>query len=704
VNRVATFLKDLHIDPPSGRFEPNDRVRLCYWGNRLVEIQSDLRGALETFRFAGEKLMACAPIPEALRAMFDGGRQKARWTAIGKESRQAFEISLAESPDGQYRIIDILDVSAHRRTQVSKDNVSHSWREFADAAEPFAVVTGEGALKLANTNFARLFSGRDLSQANLLDVLNISLHKDNYSSEVIGPEGEVYRMKVSTVEGGDRVVRLLEKRQERLLERQNRTLRTDLRKMARRYEHIVGSITDYVYSVEVKDGQVARTRHSEGCFAVTGYRRRDLHTDPELWIKMVHPEDRPTVISRSQNALAGTEVPPFEHRILHRDGSTRWVKNTPVLIFEDGKLVAYEGLVQDITERKEAEHELQALNERLQAANRQLKSYLREDAWLAELSNAMQSVWRRDEAINLIHEWMPKIFHDCSGALWLRDGSWHGLRVSTEWGPKGMDLSGGAQICSWHSAPTEAHCDCLHDFDETSLPHHTVLCVPIKAQGAQAGMLKIALSNAVLSLNQDSYSETVEGRRNLLGRVADLIGLCLSNVSLREGLEDQAFKDPLTGLLNRRGMEQAFELRFAEAMQHQTPISLIMADLDHFKHLNDAYGHDAGDEVLREFAQVLHSGVRHRDVACRFGGEEFVVMLVGADEEVALQRAEQLRQRLEKRAFEFEGKPLPKITSSFGVATRTVDGGDWKTMLQQADDALYQAKARGRNRVEPAAA
>ncbi|MFW5697238.1 MAG: hypothetical protein ACOCX1_01615, partial [Fimbriimonadaceae bacterium] len=171
MNRDVNFLKDLHIDPPSGRFEPNDRVRLCFWGNRLFEIQSDRQGVLETFRFAGEKLMACAPIPDRLRAIFDGGRHKARWTAIQRESRQAFEISLAETPDGQYRIVEILDVSEHRRTQISKDNVSHSWREFADAAEPFAVVTVEGALKLANTSFARLFSGRDLSQANLLDVL-----------------------------------------------------------------------------------------------------------------------------------------------------------------------------------------------------------------------------------------------------------------------------------------------------------------------------------------------------------------------------------------------------------------------------------------------------------------------------------------------------------------------------------------------------
>lgn len=153
--------------------------------------------------------------------------------------------------------------------------------------------------------------------------------------------------------------------------------------------------------------------------------------------------------------------------------------------------------------------------------------------------------------------------------------------------------------------------------------------------------------------------------------------------------------DALTGIANRLYFQEYYQKVHAYAVRHHSPLSLVMTDLDHFKAVNDQYGHQAGDQVLVEFAKLLQVNCREEDLPVRYGGEEFCVLLVAADAEQAYGQAERMRSQVEAATI---GELQLKITASFGVAT-LMEGEDLDHLLKRADDALYQAKTAGRNRV-----
>lgn len=170
-------------------------------------------------------------------------------------------------------------------------------------------------------------------------------------------------------------------------------------------------------------------------------------------------------------------------------------------------------------------------------------------------------------------------------------------------------------------------------------------------------------------------------------------------MALQAQLQEQAIHDPLTCLYNRLFLIDNLERELSQAKRSGSVVSVIMTDIDHFKAVNDDYGHLAGDEVLRHFASILKTHARCSDLACRYGGEEFFLVLPDTVLEVARERAEQLRQAVAEQAAQFEGREIP-ITASFGVASFTLDGGmSAIDLIGKADAALYQAKKGGRNRV-----
>jgi diguanylate cyclase (GGDEF)-like protein/PAS domain S-box-containing protein len=165
--------------------------------------------------------------------------------------------------------------------------------------------------------------------------------------------------------------------------------------------------------------------------------------------------------------------------------------------------------------------------------------------------------------------------------------------------------------------------------------------------------------------------------------------------ALNQKLQSLAVTDGLTGLHNHRAFQDYLEEQFQVAMRNKQPLALILMDVDHFKQYNDTYGHQAGDEVLRQVAQILQTNVREGDFVARYGGEEFVVVLPRTDLESAVAVAERLR-----RAIESAEWSLRPVTGSFGVASIRPDMETRQELIEAADQALYQAKKNGRNRVE----
>lgn len=178
-----------------------------------------------------------------------------------------------------------------------------------------------------------------------------------------------------------------------------------------------------------------------------------------------------------------------------------------------------------------------------------------------------------------------------------------------------------------------------------------------------------------------------------------IVGVQQQLTEAREALREQAIRDALTGLFNRRYLEEALARELRRAEHGNLPLSLLMIDLDHFKDFNDRHGHAAGDAVLKELGVLLHQQTRREDVACRLGGEEFVLILPGASSAVAARRSEQIRQAIRQATVESEGKRLESATVSVGVACFPEHGTTAETLLASADQALYRAKREGRDRV-----
>jgi diguanylate cyclase (GGDEF)-like protein/PAS domain S-box-containing protein len=189
------------------------------------------------------------------------------------------------------------------------------------------------------------------------------------------------------------------------------------------------------------------------------------------------------------------------------------------------------------------------------------------------------------------------------------------------------------------------------------------------------------------------------GRRFVIAAVRDMTERRRIEQALRQALEQQAMRDPLTGLFNRRVLDDALPLEMARARRRSKQVAVVMADIDRFKNVNDRYGHACGDTVLRRMALLLQVGMRAGDILCRYGGEEFTMILPECSVTTAGQRAEALRATIEQTIWAESGCQVADVTMSFGVAAYPADGDSAEEVLRAADRALLRAKAGGRNRV-----
>jgi diguanylate cyclase (GGDEF)-like protein/PAS domain S-box-containing protein len=164
-------------------------------------------------------------------------------------------------------------------------------------------------------------------------------------------------------------------------------------------------------------------------------------------------------------------------------------------------------------------------------------------------------------------------------------------------------------------------------------------------------------------------------------------------------LREQSVRDHLTGLFNRRYMEETLERELIRASRQQLPVGLMMLDIDDFKRFNDNFGHAAGDAILRELGNLLIEHIRGEDVACRYGGDEFIIVLFDASRELTRKRAERLCKLIRQASLQFEGQPLEAVTISVGIAVFPEDGDTSKAILKAVDAALYRAKNSGRGQV-----
>ena len=221
-------------------------------------------------------------------------------------------------------------------------------------------------------------------------------------------------------------------------------------------------------------------------------------------------------------------------------------------------------------------------------------------------------------------------------------------------------------------------------------------CIPLTAQSETLGLLHIE------SQPQSQISGTaisIDSKERLATAMAEQIALALANLKLRERLRNQSIRDPLTALFNRRYLEETLERELRRSVRHARPLTVIMLDLDNFKTFNDSFGHAAGDAVLQAAGELLQTFLRKEDIVCRYGGEEFAIVLPEASLEFAVQRSDELRKAFKSLRTQFRDQSVGVVTISVGVASYPEHGSTGADLLRAADSALYLAKDGGRDRV-----
>jgi diguanylate cyclase (GGDEF)-like protein len=343
--------------------------------------------------------------------------------------------------------------------------------------------------------------------------------------------------------------------------------------------------------------------------------------------------------------------------------------------------------------RTSTEEALLAKNDEL--AERQAAEQRRADTLdtVRKLSYRLSGCVTEAEFNAVIERMLPAAVDDAPGALFVFDQTRLFLTRVTQWGDPDDGADAFPPNDCWALRRGRAHYVRNASFDITCPHVHGTVaaysCTPLSAQGETIGLLHLETRPGAGGRDEDE-----------LLVLAEMLAITLANVRLRESLQSASLRDPLTGLFNRRYLHEAWDLESARAAREGRPIALLMIDIDHFKNFNDTYGHDAGDRVLKLVADVFEQGTRAGDVVCRFGGEEFIIILIDANDENALMRAEALRLAVKATPLPLGTQRLGSITISIGIATFPLAGRTFDEVQKAADVALYAAKDGGRDRVE----
>lgn len=436
--------------------------------------------------------------------------------------------------------------------------------------------------------------------------------------------------------------------------------------------------------------------------AFLGHTRAQLEAmGGELLERLVHPEDLGRILEHVRRVASADEgdVHELAFRVRRRDGEVRWLRSrdTPMQRDPGGTVTHVLGVAEDRTDVHRLEQALVAANARLTRNAETLERFQQQVEVLSELGELLQSAQSEDELFDIAAGYARRIFPGRSGFFATLSAPRDRLNLGFGWGPDHPDEWLLPEDC-WAIRRGRAH-SAGPDLEPIYCRHHppglrlATACVPLQAQGEVLGVFSVW---SHLSVDLEDPSGLVRLARS----AADVLELAMTNLRLRVRLEAQAMRDPLTGLFNRRYMEENLRGELLRARRRGSTVAMLVLDLDHFKRLNDARGHDAGDEVLRHVSQALATAVRGADVACRYGGEEFALVLVDCDDEFALRRAEELRVLVQSLRIFYQGEELEPVTVSAGVATSAMDRR-WnvRELFRAADLALYAAKRAGRNQV-----
>lgn len=464
-------------------------------------------------------------------------------------------------------------------------------------------------------------------------------------------------------------------------------------------QHIADTTPSILYIYDVSEQRHAYVNRS--ITEILGYSPEQIqYGGTTVFQTLVYPGDIDRVNEHLQKylTLKDDDIVEIEYRVKDAFGEWHWLysRDTVFSRMPDGTPKQILGTATDITSRKQVEEELQQANEELSRWVDELEQRNREMTLLGEMSDFLQACLTVEEAYKALATLVEPLFSNCSGGVFMVEFSNNLVEAVATWGTPLFSKTRFTSAECWAVRRSRLHwVDQIHSgllcqhIDRNSIPAEA-LCVPMMSQGKPLGLLY---------LSSPEPGRLTEAKQKLAVTVAEHIALAVANLKLRDTLKQESIHDPLTNLFNRRYMEESLTREIHRAFRQKQSLGVIMIDIDHFKRFNDSFGHEAGDAVLRELGSFLQQNIRNSDIACRYGGEELLLILPEASLEDTRQRAEQLREGVKCLKVEHRRQTLDSITISVGVACFPEHGLTGEVVIRAADAALYQAKREGRDRI-----
>lgn len=468
-----------------------------------------------------------------------------------------------------------------------------------------------------------------------------------------------------------------------------------------RLERVLDSLPGMAYRCRVDEVRTL-TYVSGGSFELCGYTPDELlETHRGQFLELISPDERELVLSLISSADAENRKIDLLYTIRTRSGQEKAVWEKGELIFDDsGHPIELEGFINDISGLRQIELALADANSELRSIIQRLELRNREMSLLNDLGENLQLAETESEILGHVVNYGRLLFPDHAGTLLLTSHDESDTPTASSWGETaGRVQQLEASECELLSLNLKRNDKVQHICRSCeargATPFKPFFCVPLQTKDGPLGTLRVGEPDGF----PESEPGEIDAKRNLVTAVAEEVALAISNVRLRQKLRIEAIRDPLTGLYNRRFMELSLSRELARASRADRSFAVMMLDLDHFKAYNDSFGHGAGDDLLRLLGKELKANLRSEDIICRYGGEEFFIMLPDISLEDCLRRAESIRQTVEG----FSQRPALNlrrdVTVSVGIAVYPESGETVEALLAASDEALYAAKNGGRNQV-----
>jgi len=609
----------------------------------------------------------------------------------------------------------IYDITSFKQIQKKLKESQESYQLlFKNAPVGITVTNAQGKLSASNQAVQELlgYSAEELKKKNVIDFYCDNLERQRLLA-LTKESGIVRDFETKFIDKNGKIINVLINTDLIEFQNQDDMLLTSIRDITslKQIEEDLTKERDFITAVldtatsliMVLDRDGVVTRFNKACEKTSGYSFREMKDRPVWEIISVDPQ---RTKEKVKNLVGGNYPSTHESLWLTKSGAQRLISWSNTVLLDSENNVDYivaTGV--DITEFRQMEIDTREANENLLAGIKELEMRNAEMSRLSEMGEQLQSCQNIGEACAISAQYIQKICPSSNGPLYLIRPSRDLAEAVEMWGDTASTAITFPPMNCWALRRGRSH---LVDDNHPGLlcghviegaPDGQYLCVPLMARGEAMGIIHLNHSIAHQDTQKTVEKLCDEHKAQLIAAVADHISLALSNLKLQETMRQQSIRDTLTGLYNRRYLEESLNVELQRVQLEQRPLGLIMFDIDHFKEFNDLFGHDGGDVLLREMGHLLVKKTRGGDIVSRYGGDEFVAMFPNANIEDTVARAEELRRGVEELVVYHMGKAMGKCAISIGVAAYPEHGNTCDELLRNADNALYRAKNEGRNKV-----